>query len=55
MKIQLKTKDNSDYVIDVVDFEDDGDFIEITHGCSGSFKVWKSDLKKVIKLLTEEE
>lgn len=53
MKIELKTKDNTDYVTDRVTFEDDGDYVEISY-YTQTFRVRKEELKKVVILLTEE-
>lgn len=52
MKIEVKTKEHTDYYEDIVTFEDDGDFVEINH--RGSFSIRKSELKKVLYVLCED-
>jgi hypothetical protein len=54
MKVEIRTKDDTDYVSDRVTFEDDGDYVEISY-YTQNFRVRKSDLKKVIALFTKEE
>ncbi|MEK4910620.1 hypothetical protein [Niallia sp. FSL M8-0099] len=55
IKIELTTKQHTDWVDDRVTFEDDCDFIEINHHNGSTFSIRKAELRKVLHVLCEEE
>ncbi|MED3839303.1 Uncharacterised protein [Niallia circulans] len=55
IKIELTTKQHTDWVDDKVTFEDDCDFIEINHHNGSTFSIRKTELRKVLHVLCEEE
>lgn len=53
MKIELTTKDHTEFVTDKVTFKEDGDYVEVKKdGCT--FSVKKSELRKVLMIICED-
>lgn len=55
MKIEIKTESHTEWSSDIAAFEEQGEVVEITHNNGFCFRVSKSELLKVVRVLCSDD